>query len=582
MHESKQNNRKPDSSISRRRFLMMAGTGVIAFVVPPASDGERKGTTIMPTEPETPIPDTLDLVERADLVINAITRCTNPEAEHAVYFYTNLYRNPPTMIREIPLYGKFIEGLALARLMTGSTFNQHVDRIWQEALLRKLDEEKPVLLGPEGGRQTAWLGIQYAISKDAVWKELGESAIRRALDAAVHKDGYCYFPHDPSAMPTGWAATFQGWTLQGVTQFYNATGSDFALELAGKLARYLKDHAEVFNTEGRFLARHDVSIPLSPESPLGPALHFHHNGNAMDALAEYALATGDAEFTEFVKKSYHYARSLNDSSPLVGFFPEYIKDWPDERGVVDSEGCCVVDMLLTALWLTKAGVGDYWDDIDRYLRNQFAEMQMTSGDWITRMAEKRPSQPVGADEVAIGAPDRCTGSFAGWSSANDFYVGAGNGIMHCCTGNGARALYYLWDNMIDFREGELHLHLLLNRDSAWAEVASYIPHQGRVGLKLKQECTRVVLRVPEWIETRDSSISCRFNGASHKLGWEGRYVVVEDASPGDTIRLDFPIPERTVEETIGDVNYTLRLKGNNVVSISPAGKNYPFYQERAE
>ena len=64
MHESKQNNRKPDSSISRRRFLMMAGTGVIAFVVPPASDGERKGTTIMPTEPETPIPDTLDLVER--------------------------------------------------------------------------------------------------------------------------------------------------------------------------------------------------------------------------------------------------------------------------------------------------------------------------------------------------------------------------------------------------------------------------------------------------------------------------------------------------------------------------------------
>ena len=582
MHESKQNNRKPDSAISRRRFLMMAGTGVIAFVVPPASDGERKGTTIMPTEPETPIPDTLDLVERADLVINAITRCTNPEAEHAVYFYTNLYRNPPTMIREIPLYGKFIEGLALARLMTGSTFNQHVDRIWQEALLRKLDEEKPVLLGPEGGRQTAWLGIQYAISQDPVWKELGENAIRRALDAAVHTDGYCYFPHDPSAMPTGWAATFQGWTLQGATQFYNATGSEIALELAGKLARYLKDHAEVFDAEGRFLARHDASIPLSPESPLGPALHFHHNGNAMDALAEYALATGDAEFTEFVKKSYHYARSLNDSSPLVGFFPEYIEDWPDERGVVDSEGCCVVDMLLTALWLTKAGVGDYWDDIDRYLRNQFAEMQMTSGDWITRMAEKRPSQPVGADEVAIGAPDRCTGSFAGWSSANDFYVGAGNGIMHCCTGNGARALYYLWDNMIDFREGELHLHLLLNRDSAWAEVASYIPHQGRVGLKLKQECTRVVLRVPEWIETRDSSISCRFNGASHKLGWEGRYVVVEDASPGDTIRLDFPIPERTVEETIGDVNYTLRLKGNNVVSISPAGKNYPFYQERAE
>ena len=56
-----------------------------------------------------------------------------------------------------------------------------------------------------------------------MWKELGESAIRRALDAALHKDNYCYFPYDPPAMPTGWAATLQGWTLQGVTQFYNAT-----------------------------------------------------------------------------------------------------------------------------------------------------------------------------------------------------------------------------------------------------------------------------------------------------------------------------------------------------------------------
>ena len=582
MHEFEQNNRKPYSSISRRRFLMMAGTGAMALVVSPTSDGARKGTAIMPTEPETHIPDTLDLVERADFVINAITRCTNPEAEHAVYFYTNLYRNPPTMIRQIPLYGKFIEGLALARLMTGSTYNQHVDRIWQNALLRKLKEEKPVLLGPEGGRQTAWLGIQYTVSKDPSWKELGESAIRRALDAAVHKDNYCYFPYDPPAMPTGWAATLQGWTLQGVTQFYNATGSDIALELAGKLARYLKDYAEVFDAEGRFLARHGDSIPRSPESRLGPALHFHHNGNAMDALAEYALATGDAEYVDFVKKSYHYARSLKDSSPLVGFFPEYIEDWPDERGVVDSEGCCVVDMLLTALWLTKAGAGDYWDDIDRYLRNQFAEMQMTSGDWISHMAEKRPPQPIGEHEVPVGDPHRCVGSFAGWSSANDFWVGAGNGIMHCCTGNGARALYYLWENMIDFREGELHLHLLLNRDSAWMEVASYIPHQGRVDLKLKQECARLLIRVPEWIETRDSDISCTLNGALHNLGWAGRYVVVEGVLPGDTIRLDFPIPARTVEETIGDVDYTLRLRGNNVVSISPPGKNYPFYQERGE
>ena len=114
------------------------------------------------------------------------------------------------------------------------------------------------------------------------------------------------------------------------------------------------------------------------------------------------------------------------------------------------------------------------------------------------------------------------------------------------------------------------------------EVASYIPHQGRVDLTLKQECARLLIRVPEWIETWDSDISCTLNGTPYNLGWAGRYVVVEGASPGDTIRLDFPIPARTVEETIGDIDYTLRLRGNNVVSISPPGKNYPFYQEKGE
>ena len=51
-------------------------------------------------------PDTLDLVTRARYAINAITRSTNPEAEYAVYFTGVLHRNPPTLLREIPLYGK--------------------------------------------------------------------------------------------------------------------------------------------------------------------------------------------------------------------------------------------------------------------------------------------------------------------------------------------------------------------------------------------------------------------------------------------------------------------------------------------
>ena len=535
-------------------------------------------------------PNTLDLVERAGYAINAITRSTNPEAEYAVYFTGVLHRNPPTLSGQIPLYGKFMEGLALMRIMTSGEFdtrpstqprdfNGHVDRVWQDAFLRLLTERKPVLTGPEGGRQLAWLAIQYRQTKDSMWKELGEAAIQRGLNAAVHKDGYCYFPYDAEGtMPTSWAATYQGWTLQGLSRFYNATGSEAALELAGKLARYLKDHAGVFDSEGRFLARHDESIPHSPPSRLGPALHFHHNGNAMEALMEYAWASGESEFGEFAKQCYEYARSLPDSSPLVGFFQEYIDDWPDDRGVIDCETCCVVDMMLTALWMTKAGVGDYWDDIDRYMRNQFAEMQMTSGDWLTQMNEGLAYQPPGEDEIAMGSTQRWVGTFAGWATANDFFaIGAGAGIMHCCTGNGSRALYYLWENMLEYNNGELQLHLLLNRQSPWVEVASHIPYKGKVELKVKAGSENIAVRAPEWVESSSSGLSCQVNGVPRKLSWKGRYVNTGKASPGDTVELAFPISDRTVEETVGGVPYTLVIRGNNVISISPPGVNYPFY-----
>jgi hypothetical protein len=563
---------------------------MIAVVFVAAGYGKQEEEPMMHNEQLAGTSNTLDLVERAGYAINAMTRSTNPEAEYAVYFTGVLHRNPPTLLREIPLYGKFMEGLALMRIMTNGEFdtrpstqpkdfNRHVDKIWREAFLRKLNGQELGLIGAEGGRQLAWLAIQYRQTKDSMWKELGDAVIQQALETTIHQDDYCYFPQDSEGtMPSRWGATYQGWTLQGVTQYYIATGSEAALELAGKLARYLKDHSGIFDTNGRFLARHDVDAPLNPPTTLGPALHFHHNGNAMEALSEYAWASGETEFGEFAKKCYEYACSLPDSSPLIGFFQEYIDDWPDHRGVIDCETCCVVDMLLTALWMTKAGVGDYWDDIDRYLRNQFAEMQMTSGDWLTRMNEGLPYQPAGEDEVAMGSPDRWVGTFAGWATANDFFaIGAGAGIMHCCTGNGSRALYYLWENMLEFNDGELRLHLLLNRKSPWAEVISYVPNQGKVELKVKETCENIAVRAPEWVEGSSDALSCRINGDVRNLSWKGRYVNIGKASPGDTVQLAFPITERTVDETVAGVPYTLVIRGNNVISISPPGKNYPFY-----
>lgn len=47
---------------------------------------------------------------------------------------------------------------------------------------------------------------------------------------------------------------------------------------------------------------------------------------------------------------------------------------------------------------------------------------------------------------------------------------------------------------------------------------------------------------------------------------------------GDRVKLTFPIVERTVKTKLGGRLYTLVIKGNEVASIDPPGKHYPYYQ----
>src|SRR5439155_6741550 len=118
--------------------------------------------------------------------------------------------------------------------------------------------------------------------------------------------------------------------------------------------------------------------------------------------------------------------------------------------------------------------------------------------------------PVQYNETSDHAVERSLGAFAGYTSGNDYDISSGGvmdptGVANCCTGNGTRTIFYAWQRMLDYKNNELRVHLLLNRASAWADVQSYIPYQGRLDLKIKKPCDSVLVRVPEWIEDRSTS-----------------------------------------------------------------------------
>ena len=261
----------------------------------------------------------------------------------------------------------------------------------------------------------------------------------------------------------------------------------------------------------------------------------------------------------------------------VGYFPDTLYV-PLFRF---SEICEVADMMALGLKLTVAGVGDFWDDVDRWTRNMFVEGQLTPerAEWLARRAEHFPVSPIDPVlETADRVLERNIGAFDGWPTANDWHSDSsesGHGIMHCCTGNGARAIYYVWQHILTHADGRLRVNLLLNRASPWADIDSHIPYTGQVDVRVKQ-AVDLALRIPEWVTPQQ--VRVQVDGAERSLGWDGRYALVGGVTPGQRAVMTFPIFERVDKVWIEKDDYTLVRKGNDVVAIDPPGKNCPLYQ----
>jgi len=227
--------------------------------------------------------------------------------------------------------------------------------------------------------------------------------------------------------------------------------------------------------------------------------------------------------------------------------------------------------------------------VDRWVRNQLAENQLTDISWLSDgrldyadsslSLSSFPEGQYTTDRVA----ERTVGAFGGWPGVNNWVSqddwGAGQHlgttIMNCCSGSGARELYITWRDMISHDEGRLRVNLLLNRASKWADIDSYIPYTGRVDVKMKQ-ALELEIRIPEWV--RPQEVTCEVGGQARELTFDGRYARAGNVKAGQTCTLEFPIFERTDKITVQGREFTIVRRGNTVVKIDPPGKYHPFYQ----
>lgn len=70
-----------------------------------------------------------------------------------------------------------------------------------------------------------------------------------------------------------------------------------------------------------------------------------------------------------------------------------------------------------------------------------------------------------------------------------------------------------------------------------------------------------------WVDRQ--ALVCAVNDNGVDARYAGNHLVLQGLQPGDTVRLDFPIPETTDRYTIGDQTYTATLRGSTVVDLQP-------------
>jgi hypothetical protein len=572
------------------------------------------------------VPDTLDLAERARLGVNAMTGIIVPEENFQPQQGVRYYRNPPVMSGEYgtfvvqvgnEMWGKHVEALLEMRLMSGSDQGADLDIKSIEGMVGQIEDDglfyteiKNIdgkqLVDAEGfadmvssARVMLALMVQHQLDPGGQWLEWVGRLARGLQGVAVHADDYAYYPdgHMGGAISrprSGWKALAEplGASMHATNQWYEAScnvhftyggvvralclwyelsGDETSLELARKLVNFM------------LLPR--MWEPEAEPKAIISHQHGHFEGHmhatlwGFWGLLEYARVASDERIKAIVRDGYEYMRSFGIAR--IGLF---------------GEGCTVGDMTNLAIKLTETGVGDYWEDVDQYVRNHLTELQLLDIEPLARIAEQSGEQEVMGWEDAERVLERTIGSIC--DDATHPTV-ATPGTMLCCAYNGLIAYYHAWRTTVQHTGGGAQVNLLLNRASPWLDVDSYLPHEGKVVIRNKS-AHRLSVRLPRWANRAAMRVS--LGERSVDAWWLGHYVVLNDLSPKDVVTIEFPMVESTETHAVGwegvkmpgwtewslparweppeaYTPFVCRFRGNTLVEIGPReeGLGYPLY-----
>lgn len=303
--------------------------------------------------------------------------------------------------------------------------------------------------------------------------------------------------------------------------------------------------------------------PLSAVSMVECLTKYHEITNDGDALAlcgGMVQAILDPQ-TEFTDSQYRLSGFLRGSTSTISSIARFAALTDDQRlldqaerlfrtahGLISRSGatpeeepCCTnMEMTTTALILTKAGRGQWWDMIDRYFRNQTLACQFRDPASVNVGSVPGSPQPWDDTRDII---QRSVGGFT-WASPYE-YLHWDRRLMLCCGGHAIWTLGKIVEHAVTEESDGLSVNLHFSLDTALASITSHEPFDGRIEV-VPNRSGDIKIRKPSYA----TQVETRVNGVPANPPCQDDYLVFKQVAAGTKIELRHPMPEKTTEEIV--------------------------------
>jgi hypothetical protein len=316
--------------------------------------------------------------------------------------------------------------------------------------------------------------------------------------------------------------------------------------------------------------------------------HVHLHTHAAWGVAHLGAILGERRYLDWARKVHDFVVATGTD---FGWYPEFLP-----QGEYRTEICVVGDMVSLGAWLARGGRPEYWDVVERTVRNELRQSQFALTPAFLRLFETvhrdKPRQVVErarADLRALEGGFVAQAAFDDWVSYPDNpKLGAPglsqNGIqmMGCCPPEGMRGLWEVWTGAVEQRTEGVFVNLAFSRDHTAARVMAFRPEDGRIEVEARAASDYFV-RPPlasergDWAATR--------NGAPVPAEWGGpaqAYVRWRGVQPGERLSVAWPVRAFTQSYVPRSVPgrsepLTVHWVGSQVVSVEPRGRYLPMF-----